>query len=86
MKKIILCIILLCIVLLSGCFQSSKYPKYEIEKQDNGQYILTTPDGVSYVTYENNIWYPGEEILGENINLVNLFLKYYENLAANIFF
>jgi len=68
MKKIILCIILLCIVLLSGCFQSSKYPKYEIEKQDNGQYILTTPDGVSYVTYENNIWYPGEEILGEKFS------------------
>lgn len=57
-KKIILSIILSCIVLLSGCFDSIKYPEYEIEKQDNGQYILNSPDGISYVTYENNIWYP----------------------------
>jgi len=64
MKKIILCIILLCIVLLSGCFQSRKYPKYEVEKQDNGQYILTTPDGVSYVTQENNIWFPVKVLNG----------------------
>ena len=67
-KKIILSIILSCIVLLTGCFLFINNPKYELEEQDNGQYILTSPDGISYVTYEDNIWYPGDEILGEKFN------------------
>lgn len=58
-RKIILIIVLaVCIILLSGCFQSMKYPKYEAEKQDNGQYILTSPDDISYVTFENTTWFP----------------------------
>ena len=67
-KKIALSIILLCIGLLSSCFQSTKYPKYELEKQDNGQYILTSPDGISYATFENTTWFPEKILTGYDYN------------------
>ena len=64
-KKIIIIAILICSVLLSACFDYEGYPRYKVKEQDDGQYVLTSPDGLKYVTFEEPVWCPNEVIWGE---------------------
>lgn len=66
-KKIILSVIIICFLLLSGCFYSKDYPRYEIEELGKRQYILTTPEGNPYVMLENEIWFP-EILYAEDVS------------------
>lgn len=61
-------IILLFFETCTGCVDSIKYDRYELEEKGHGQYIIFSPEGYKYTTLENKIWYPDMEF-DKGINL-----------------
>ena len=66
--KIIVIFLFVCALLLSGCLDFIKYPRYKLERQNSGQYIMTSPDGIEYTTIENNLWYPDFTVDGQDFD------------------